>query len=316
MYTFFWIFFVGVFIPLIFPYPEIQGYSGVAEGLFGVVFLAFDIGTNFPFGRFVAEYRVKDPKKMMEYIAKLAVADSILLATCAKVIATTTATGVAAAPVTFGAAAAAAAAWTAAYSATCTIASVSIHAIMFSLISWIPVLMSLVVDEAISLCPPDAPWNLKDAFYALPGGEAGWEIFSAIPLVGDVSYAIGPYICWGTSEGKIISKLKQQVKSPYYYYDPTLSIYTAEKKYAQTANPIDPTQRNQITSGVFETAAEYTNHYVYIRNTCPTAMWFFKSQSAIHVQFIGSDLNPCVCYSNSFSTVCRLHMVRKRHNPS
>ena len=210
-----------------------------------------------------ASFTKKYVKKMLEYVAKLAVVDGILLATCAQTVATVTAAGISTAPVTFGATAVAAGAWATAYTTACTLASLGITTIMVSLISWIPVLMSLVVDEAISLCPKDAPWNLKDAFYNCPGGEAGWEIFSAIPLVGDVSYAIGPYICWGAPGGKLTSRLKQQVKSPYYYYDPTLSIYTADKKYAQTANPLDPTQRNQITSGVFETDPEYTNHYLY-----------------------------------------------------
>ena len=202
-------------------------------------------------------------KKMLEFVAKLAVVDGILLGTCAAKAATTSATGVVSGAFTFGAGAAAVAAWVSSYLTACGLASAAINVIMFSLISWIPVLLSMVVDEGISLCPDDAKWNLKDAFYALPGGEAGWEIFSTIPLVGDVSYAIGPYICWGASGGKIISRLKQQVKAPYYYYDPTLSIYTADKRYAQTANPIDPTKRNQRTSGVFETEPEYTNHYLY-----------------------------------------------------
>lgn len=202
-------------------------------------------------------------KKVMEYVVKLAVVDGVLAATCASTAATTIATGAAAAPLTLGATVAAAAAWVASYMTACGLATAAINVIMASLITWIPVLMSLIVDEGISLCPREAKWNLKDAFYDLPGGEAGWEIFSAIPLIGDVSYAIGPYICWGTSGGKIISRLKQQVKAPYYYYDPTLSIYTADKRYAQTANPLDPTKRNQLTSGVLETDPEYTNHYLY-----------------------------------------------------
>ena len=208
-------------------------------------------------------FTVKFVKKMLEYVAKLAVVDGVLLAACSAKAAAATATGAAAAPATVGISLIGVLAWVSSYMTACGLASAAIKAIMISLVSWIPVLMTLVVDESISLCPSEAPWNLKDAFYNLPGGEAGWEIFSAIPLVGDVSYAIGPYICWGAPGGKITSKLKQQVKSPYYYYDPTLSIYTADKKYAQTANPVDPTKRNQITSGVFETAPEYTNHYVY-----------------------------------------------------
>jgi hypothetical protein len=211
----------------------------------------------------VAKTTVSFIKKMAEYIAKLAIVDSILLASCASTASTATAQGIATGIVSFGATTAAIAAWVASFLTACGLASTFIKLIMVSLVSWIPVLMSLIVDESIALCPPDAPWNLKDAFYKLPGGEVGWELFSAIPLIGDVSYAIGPYICWGEKDSKPVVRLKQQVKPPYYYYDPTLSIYTMDKKYALVANPLDPTQFNQIASGVFETDAVYTNHYLY-----------------------------------------------------
>ena len=63
-----WIFSVGYLIPLLAPYPEISGYQVSAGALFATVFLAFDIGTNFPFSRYIAEYRIKDPQIMIEYI--------------------------------------------------------------------------------------------------------------------------------------------------------------------------------------------------------------------------------------------------------
>lgn len=54
--------------PLIAPYPEISGYTSIAQGLFLVVFTIFDVATTFGVGQFVAQYRVSNPEKMMEYI--------------------------------------------------------------------------------------------------------------------------------------------------------------------------------------------------------------------------------------------------------
>ncbi|GDX49093.1 hypothetical protein LBMAG25_19110 [Bacteroidota bacterium] len=213
--------------------------------------------------RATSSYIGKFVKKMFEYVIKIILAETVLTLACTKVMADAAAAAAQAAVPTLGVTLAVYAGWVASYSTSCGVAHIGLGAIMTSLITWIPVLMSQIVDEQISLCPPDAPWNLKDSFYNLPGGELGWELFSAIPVVGDISYAIGPYICWGAKDGKIISKLKQEIKSPYYYFDPTLSIYTADKKYALTADPNNPTVRNQITSGVFENSPEFTNHYLY-----------------------------------------------------
>ncbi|MEX2684456.1 MAG: hypothetical protein Q6373_022990 [Candidatus Sigynarchaeota archaeon] len=55
-------------VPLVSPYPEIGGYAGIAGGLFSVIFLVFDVPTNFGIGNFIAENRVKNKEKMMEYI--------------------------------------------------------------------------------------------------------------------------------------------------------------------------------------------------------------------------------------------------------
>jgi hypothetical protein len=153
-----------------------------------------------------------------------------------------------------------------AYSTSCNIALAVVTLLELSLITWIPALMSQLVDEQISVCPSTHPWNIKQAFYDRPGGEAGWEIFSNIPMVGDIAGVLGPYICWGTPNGLPDAVLKQEISSPYYYYDPTLSIYTAIKKYAKTANPVNPTVFDQITSGVRKESPEYTNHYLYTDN--------------------------------------------------
>jgi hypothetical protein len=55
-------------VPLLQPYPEIAGYRSVASGLFLTIYMIFDTGTNFGLGRFIAEYRIKNPRKMMEYV--------------------------------------------------------------------------------------------------------------------------------------------------------------------------------------------------------------------------------------------------------
>jgi flagellar basal body-associated protein FliL len=201
-------------------------------------------------------------RTLMRMIASIVLTKAVLVGMC------TTAAA--------AAASAAATSWTgigliflggsAAYSLSCNIALVTVTLLEVSLITWIPALMSQLIDEQISACPSTHPWNIKQAFYELKGGEAGWEIFSNIPMVGDIAAVLGPYLCWGHKEGKPDAVLKQEISSPYYYYDPTLSIYTAVKKYARTANPSNPTIFDQITSGVLKNSPEYTNHYLYKDN--------------------------------------------------
>ncbi|MHA1522234.1 MAG: hypothetical protein ACTSRK_18830 [Promethearchaeota archaeon] len=64
----FMIFLIVYLTPIINPYPVIGGYRSLANGIFVLVFVIFDTGTNFGLGRFIAEYRIKDPQKMMEYV--------------------------------------------------------------------------------------------------------------------------------------------------------------------------------------------------------------------------------------------------------
>ncbi|GAB4322389.1 MAG: hypothetical protein Kow0069_27090 [Promethearchaeota archaeon] len=60
---------LGWLAQLLYPYPEIQGYGKVADGfLFALVYQIFDFGTAYGIQRFVAEYRIKDPGKMLEYV--------------------------------------------------------------------------------------------------------------------------------------------------------------------------------------------------------------------------------------------------------
>ncbi len=59
-------------IPLIYkflyPYPEMQGYNSIATAFFAIIYQVFDIGTAFGIERFIGEYRIKNPKKMLEYV--------------------------------------------------------------------------------------------------------------------------------------------------------------------------------------------------------------------------------------------------------
>ena len=59
---------IGFLTQLLYPYPEQRGYLDISGVLFAVVYQIFDFGTAFGIKRFIAEYRVKDPKKMLEYI--------------------------------------------------------------------------------------------------------------------------------------------------------------------------------------------------------------------------------------------------------
>jgi hypothetical protein len=59
---------VGIITRLLYPFPEQKGYFDVASALFAIVYQFFDVGTAFGISRFIAEYRVKDTNKMLEYI--------------------------------------------------------------------------------------------------------------------------------------------------------------------------------------------------------------------------------------------------------
>ena len=135
--------------------------------------------------------------------------------------------------------------------------------IMVSLITWVPALLSTLVDSTFSQCPSDCQWNLERAFMEAPGGEVGWQIFSSVPVIGDFSYVFGPYFCWGTPGGVLTSKLKENIKTPYYYFDPTLSIYTSNKPYAKVPDPNAPTTGTLVASGISENLPEYIDHYLY-----------------------------------------------------
>ncbi|MHA1730735.1 MAG: hypothetical protein ACTSU5_02275 [Promethearchaeota archaeon] len=59
---------VGYLLGLFYPYPEAEGYRSVIGTIFALLFQIFDIGTAYGIERFIAEWRVKNPKKMLHYI--------------------------------------------------------------------------------------------------------------------------------------------------------------------------------------------------------------------------------------------------------
>ncbi|MHA1892330.1 MAG: hypothetical protein ACTSYS_15150, partial [Promethearchaeota archaeon] len=66
------LFFGLAMMPLMFlifiPYPESAGYYSVAAGFFALLFNVFDFATAYGLERFIGEYRVKNPQKMLHYI--------------------------------------------------------------------------------------------------------------------------------------------------------------------------------------------------------------------------------------------------------
>jgi hypothetical protein len=56
------------YLGVLYPFPESGGYSGIAGILFIFLQTIFNVPTEWGIDRFVAEWRVKNPRKMMEYI--------------------------------------------------------------------------------------------------------------------------------------------------------------------------------------------------------------------------------------------------------
>nr|MDO8109212.1 hypothetical protein [Candidatus Sigynarchaeota archaeon] len=66
-------FFIGalllpLYILIFIPYPSATGYFDIAERFFGMVYFYFDIGTRYGLERFIGEYRIKNPNKMLGYL--------------------------------------------------------------------------------------------------------------------------------------------------------------------------------------------------------------------------------------------------------
>jgi hypothetical protein len=50
------------------PFPAAKGYYDISHELFSFVWLLFDVGTAYGIERFIAEYMIKDKRKMMKYV--------------------------------------------------------------------------------------------------------------------------------------------------------------------------------------------------------------------------------------------------------
>ncbi|MBN2153640.1 MAG: hypothetical protein JW839_19445 [Candidatus Lokiarchaeota archaeon] len=59
----------GMLMPQLLPFPDAKGYSEVAKSMYALMFLVFDAGIGSAIGRFVPEYRVKDPKRALQYLS-------------------------------------------------------------------------------------------------------------------------------------------------------------------------------------------------------------------------------------------------------
>nr|MDO8109002.1 hypothetical protein [Candidatus Sigynarchaeota archaeon] len=64
-----YLFVAGVIIPSILPFPDAKGYYAIATNMYSLLFLLFDMGTQNSIGRFVPEYRIKDPQKACQYVS-------------------------------------------------------------------------------------------------------------------------------------------------------------------------------------------------------------------------------------------------------
>ncbi|MHA1732699.1 MAG: hypothetical protein ACTSU5_12210 [Promethearchaeota archaeon] len=60
---------VGTIFPLILPFPDAKGYQGIATSMYALMFLLFDAGIGSAIGRFVPEYRIKDPQRALQFIS-------------------------------------------------------------------------------------------------------------------------------------------------------------------------------------------------------------------------------------------------------
>src|SRR5512137_308807 len=58
----------GIIVNIFYPYPESNGYRNLAGGIFGLLFTIFDLGTHMTMDRFIAEARIKNPARMLNYI--------------------------------------------------------------------------------------------------------------------------------------------------------------------------------------------------------------------------------------------------------
>jgi hypothetical protein len=58
----------GIYFKYLYPFPESMGYRTAATAIFGLFFSVFDLGTHMTMDRFIAESRIKNPARMVNYI--------------------------------------------------------------------------------------------------------------------------------------------------------------------------------------------------------------------------------------------------------
>ncbi|MBD3349942.1 MAG: hypothetical protein GF364_00470, partial [Candidatus Lokiarchaeota archaeon] len=59
---------ISIWYKYFYPYPESMGYRSAATGIFSLFFSLFDLGTHRTMDRYIAETRIKNPHKMIQYI--------------------------------------------------------------------------------------------------------------------------------------------------------------------------------------------------------------------------------------------------------
>jgi len=58
----------GFLLQTFYPWPEAEGYRNIVGQLFVLLFTVFDVGTAYGIERFIAEWRIKNPRRMLFYL--------------------------------------------------------------------------------------------------------------------------------------------------------------------------------------------------------------------------------------------------------
>src|SRR5271157_5010043 len=60
--------FSGALLSIFYPYPESNGYRGVTSGIFSLFLTVLSLGTSMTIDRFIADSRIRNPRKMIQYV--------------------------------------------------------------------------------------------------------------------------------------------------------------------------------------------------------------------------------------------------------
>jgi len=106
-----------------------------------------------------------------------------------------------------------------------------LHAFFISCYTWIPAILGAIVDPSCAQCPADHEFNLYEAIVNKenPNGYLEWSIIAGIPEIGAVVAGFAEYACWSKNLEPV---LIEPINPPFYYFDPTLSLFTVEKTYS------------------------------------------------------------------------------------